>query len=135
MFLEERLLQQASEGDRNAFAALYTHYSPLLYRLLYQLTGQSKQNTEEIIQEVFLSIWEKKEALVMVKSFRAFVFRVARNKMIDLHRKSQTQLRHTELYSGLHAHHTGELFNDILFVEYKAAVSRAIAGSSCSTPP
>jgi RNA polymerase sigma factor (sigma-70 family) len=125
---EQLLLRQAAAGDRAAFAALYTHYTPLLYRQLFPLTRDSKPDTEEIIQDVFLRIWEKKETLIALQSFGAYSFRIARNIMVDRHRR---QALHKSASSEL-AHRAGgrpltdPIHDDILFLEYQAIARQAI---------
>ncbi|WP_143310361.1 RNA polymerase sigma factor [Chitinophaga vietnamensis] len=89
---EKDLLQRISEGDRASYAILYSHYYPLLYRFIYFIS-QSQEDTEEIIQEVLLKIWEKRAVLVGIASFEDYVFRMARNKLTDLARRNSTRTK------------------------------------------
>jgi RNA polymerase sigma-70 factor (ECF subfamily) len=52
---ESHLLQRTADGDRDAFSRLYSYYVPLLHMLLYPLTNENKADTDEIIQEIFLT--------------------------------------------------------------------------------
>ncbi|MFY7900411.1 MAG: RNA polymerase sigma factor [Chitinophagaceae bacterium] len=80
---EKRLLQKIAEGDRIAYTQMYTQYLPKIYQFIYRFTHQSKEITEEIVQDVFLSIWEKKETLVAVQNFDSYVFKIAKNKVLN----------------------------------------------------
>ena len=85
--IEERtLFEQVSLGDREAYAKLYAFYVPKLYRFIYPFANQSKEDTEEVLQEVFLKIWIRKETLVDLRSFESYLFRMAKNQLTD-HRK------------------------------------------------
>lgn len=124
---EQLLLQKITEGSREAFSVLYTCYTPLLYRQLFPLTNDSKEETEEIIQELFLKIWEKRDTLIAIQSFQAYVFRMARNMMVNQYRKKTVRQRlSVELaHRGDHLHTSTE--DDILFIEYHAIAREAIA--------
>jgi DNA-directed RNA polymerase specialized sigma24 family protein len=56
-FNEKSLLALVAIGDRNAFLQLYTTYLNNLYRYIFQFT-KSKQDTEEILQDIFIKILE-----------------------------------------------------------------------------
>jgi DNA-directed RNA polymerase specialized sigma24 family protein len=57
---ERQLLLRVADGDRAAFATLYQQHLPILYQYVYRFSKQSKTTTDEIVQEVFITIWEKK---------------------------------------------------------------------------
>jgi len=52
------LLRRISEGDRSAFSEFYDHYSPLFFSVALRILNDHKE-AEDVIQEVFLQIWEK----------------------------------------------------------------------------
>lgn len=74
-------MQQLSLGSKEAFATLYKHYQPILQRYLYPF--KTVEEPEEIIQDIFLKLWIKREALSAVHSFRQYIFRMARNRLLD----------------------------------------------------
>ena len=84
------LLQRVSQGDWDAYTDLFNHYLPKLSQYIYPFASQSRENTEEVIQEVFLKIWEKRETLVTIRSFDSYLFRMAKNKLIDLLEKQKS---------------------------------------------
>ena len=49
---ESQLLQEAAGGSREAYAMIYQHYLPKLYKYLHDIL-RSKQDTEEILQDRF----------------------------------------------------------------------------------
>lgn len=124
---EPLLIRRCVNGDRTAFSIIYSHYGPLLYRLLYPLTRESRQDAEEIIQEVFLSIWEKRELLPAIRNFRPFLFRMARNKLVDLKRKEDVKRRAAGNLEQLAGTSTVSPENDVLYIEYHSFAMKAIA--------
>lgn len=89
-YTECDLLKQVAAGDRRAFAAVYTRYIGELYRYVYLFT-KSNEDTEEIIQSVFVRIWEGRQALSTVMNFKSYLYRCARNLLIDEIRRKQVK--------------------------------------------
>ncbi len=123
---EAYLLQLVAQGDREAFSKLYVHYLPILYHYIYRFTKQSKEITEEILQDVFLIIWEKKEVLIAVNSFEKYVYTIAKNKLLNL-------LKHQDFKNKLHLNFSAskDLFESntekgILYDEYHKIALQAI---------
>lgn len=89
---EKALLSQAATGDRQAFTQLYKAYLNNSYNYIYLFT-KSREETEEILQEVFVKIWESREKLAEVQSFKNYLFKSAKNKLLDQIRKEQIRHR------------------------------------------
>jgi RNA polymerase sigma-70 factor (family 1) len=84
---EAVLLKKMAEGDQEAFHAIYYHYAPRLYGKLLK-TLHSEDLSSEILQEVFLTIWQKRSLIDPTRSFRSYLFKIADNLAIDLFRKA-----------------------------------------------
>ncbi|MEO5593349.1 MAG: RNA polymerase sigma-70 factor [Chitinophagaceae bacterium] len=91
---EKTMLAMVATGNRSAFAQLYTTHLGHLYRYIFLFT-KSREETEEILQEIFIRIWEQKEKLSQVDSIKDYLFRIAKNKLIDNVR--HLQIRHRVL--------------------------------------
>ena len=84
-------------GDRQAFIKLYTTHLNTLYRYIFLFT-KSKDESEEILQDIFIKIWENREKLPELGSFKNYLFRIARNKFLDNVRHHQIRQRvHSEI--------------------------------------
>lgn len=81
------LLRRISEDDEAAFAELFTLYRDRLFLFLSGML-QSDEVAEELVLDVFMKIWTGRDTLIEIRDFRAFIFRVARNKAIDFFRAS-----------------------------------------------
>ncbi len=75
---EKELLKSIAEGDECAFGKLFTHYRNRTYTHSFKLT-KSNIISEEIVQDVFLKIWQKGADLAGIKNFHAYLFIVTRN--------------------------------------------------------
>lgn len=123
---ESRLLALVAKGDWDAYAKLFNHYLPRLTRYILPFAGRSMHDTEEVIQEVFLKIWEKRATLVDIQSFSPYLFRMAKNKLIN---NLQQRKSHQDLYAqygrSRESKHT-EPENSIQYNEYRAAALQGI---------
>ena len=79
---ETNLLQQVANGDENAFSKLYYRHHNALGIYIYQLT-QSREMSEEIVQDVFLKIWVGRKDLTGVTNFKAWLFVVSKNHALN----------------------------------------------------
>lgn len=77
-YTEQELLKLVAEGDRNAFTQIYNNYRNKIYSIAFELT-ESTTVSEEIVQDVFLKIWVKRDSLHEVEHFRAYLFTITRN--------------------------------------------------------
>ena len=89
---EREILKRLIDGDEVAFEKIYQSYSPRLYAKLLRLVKTIPQ-TEEIIQDVFIKIWEYRSSIDLNKSFQAFLFKIAENKVYDFFRKTTRDQR------------------------------------------
>lgn len=79
---EHALLTRVARGDEPAFRRLFDLYRARLYAFVVQLT-HSKADAEEIVQEVFMKLWEHREQLVRVEQPGKYIYTIARNKTLN----------------------------------------------------
>jgi RNA polymerase sigma-19 factor, ECF subfamily len=80
---EERLLLSVAAGDEQAFSQVYHHFHPSLYPYVLKFV-KVPQLAEDIVQDIFLKIWEARQQLPHVKNFPGFLFSVARNHTLNI---------------------------------------------------
>jgi RNA polymerase sigma-70 factor, ECF subfamily len=76
---------RARAGDREAFAVLVDRYWDRLRRWLFGLTGHA-QLAEDLTQEAFVRAWSALPQLHAEATFRVWLFRIARNCLLDARR-------------------------------------------------
>jgi RNA polymerase sigma-70 factor (family 1) len=85
---ESILVQEMQDGSEQAFTTLYMHYSPLLYTNILKMVRDT-DTAEEIVQELFVRIWQKRDKIGMAENFSGYMFRIAQNLVLDFYRKVQ----------------------------------------------
>jgi RNA polymerase sigma-70 factor (ECF subfamily) len=89
---ERAWVQRAKGGDTNAFGLLYDANVDGIYRFLYSRT-QNRQFSEDLTSKVFLKAWENINSYrYRGHPFRAWLFQIARNTLIDEHRKERDEI-------------------------------------------
>jgi RNA polymerase sigma-70 factor (family 1) len=79
---DQELTGLLKNGDKAAFAMIYQRY----YRLLYIHALKKLHNEEEakdIIQELFTTLWVKRENILQDTNFAAFLYTSVRNRVLD----------------------------------------------------
>ncbi|MBX3256431.1 MAG: RNA polymerase sigma-70 factor [Chitinophagaceae bacterium] len=97
-YIEKEILRQVASGDEAAFVNLFNAWKDKLYFYILRITG-SRENTDDIVQEVFVKLWLKREILNDVDHFSAYLYRMAHNYAISgIRRMAQETVIFSELY-------------------------------------
>jgi len=121
---ETLLLQELFLGNEKAYTTIYTHYQPRLYRYVLPFAF-SHQMADEIVQDVLLKIWIRKEALIGIVSFEKYLIRMARNQLIDSYKKEKTKNRYLSRLAEPAADPL-QVENEYAFKEYQEMAVEAI---------
>lgn len=86
---EKDLIKDAIRGEASAFGLLYDYYQPKIYRFVILKVGQ-REEAEDLTHQVFLSAWENiKKYKHRGFPFSSWLYRIARNQVIDFYRTSK----------------------------------------------
>src|SRR3989344_4914858 len=94
---EKNLVDKARKGRPEAFGALYGYYLPRIYRfVLFKVSH--KQQAEDITQHAFMKAWEGMGGYKpQGHPFGSWLYRIARNSVIDYYRKNEPQVNIEEV--------------------------------------
>src|SRR5579884_1622348 len=95
------LVERASKGSGEAFGQLYTIYVDRIYNYIYYKTGHSS-DAEDLTEQVFIKAWEAiRRFRFEGKPFAAWLFKVARNVVIDHYRTRKSNSDLSEVISAI----------------------------------
>lgn len=95
-YREKLLLLRLRKKDADAFGEMYDLYVTSIYRFIF-LKVSSRQDAEDLTSEVFLKIWQYVTGGdTPINNFRALMYRMARNAVIDFYRRRAKQDLATE---------------------------------------
>jgi len=86
----EATVERCRNGDEEAWSALVGSTIRPLYRLCASYS-RSTAEAEELTQEVFLKLWQNLHQYRPGSNFMAWAWRVARNLVIDTHRRARKE--------------------------------------------
>ncbi|MCX6827292.1 MAG: RNA polymerase sigma factor [candidate division Zixibacteria bacterium] len=84
----EDLVKDFTKGDHAAFAELVRRYKKKVYSVAYRIL-KNHLDADDVTQEAFVRIYEKRRELRAVSYFSGFLLRIATNYSIDLVRRRQ----------------------------------------------
>lgn len=84
---EEKVLEQLKAGDHDAFTWLYNSYWSQVYNFS-RLYISSVEDCKEIVQQVFVKVWEARALIKEKENFKGFLFIITRNIVFNLSKKS-----------------------------------------------
>jgi RNA polymerase sigma factor (sigma-70 family) len=83
---DHTILLSIAEGDERAFSQLFYEYHQPLGQFVYSIT-RSRELTEEVIQDVFVKVWQNRGSLPAVQHFHAYLFITTRNHTLNVIRQ------------------------------------------------
>ncbi len=92
--LERGWVRGIAAGDEAAFERMFREYNRDLYRFALQLL-QSPDEAEDVVQAVFVAIWQGRETWAVRGSLRVYLFTAVRNRALQQYRNVQRRLKHT----------------------------------------
>ena len=114
----DHLAERLWDSDQAAYAKIFqTMHEPLL-RYVYRIT-KDEALAMDVLQDVFLKLWEMRAGLEVQVSFKALLYTMARNRALNVHR-NQSRMKYdsdlvadnsTEITESLVEHelHVGQL--------------------------
>lgn len=87
---EIALLNEVSLGDRGSFDALYNQYYSEIQRYVVKFV-KTDEHTDDLCQEIFIKVWEKRQYLSEVSAFRPYLYKVAKNHILDFLRRAAVE--------------------------------------------
>jgi RNA polymerase sigma-70 factor (ECF subfamily) len=120
------LLIRLKKGDMLAFDQVYELYSHKLFSFVFRIL-KDEAEADDVVQEVFVKIWESREKLGDYKLLNSYIFTIAYNNSIDLIRKkinNNKYLEHLKISATINF--TPSIVSQIEFDELNNEVEKLI---------
>jgi RNA polymerase sigma-70 factor (family 1) len=99
-FSDAELTDLLKSNDHAAFTEIYKRYFGLLYQHALKMT-KDEDEAEDIIHELFVTLWSKSGELSFSPNLPAYLYRAVKNKVINTFQQQKTRQAHIE---SLQAH-------------------------------
>ncbi len=93
------LLKALRAGDKSVLQTLFNNHYKEVCRTIYRFVSDQAQ-AEDLAQEVFIRLWQKKDTLDINTSFGAYLHRMAINEALSFLRKTKRQAGKIEEIGG-----------------------------------
>jgi RNA polymerase sigma-70 factor (ECF subfamily) len=94
---DEQLLRAMARGEHVALELLYTRYWQHLFMAAYNVL-KNKSASEDIVQEAFVQVWQRREKLDIQTSLQAYLFSIIRYSVFRYIKKEQA---HSQVFENL----------------------------------
>ncbi|MBL0745603.1 RNA polymerase sigma-70 factor [Chryseolinea lacunae] len=122
---EYELVTLLKEGSEPALKELFLRFEQKILLYVFRLT-RSHEVAEEILQDTFIKLWEYRENLDVTLSFSAFVYKIAKNRILNYLRANTTRVALKKEYSLSMVTSGNATEEQIFFDEYVRIADRAI---------
>lgn len=119
------LLLSLKSGDHSAFEMLYYRYSPRLYRHILSMV-KVQACAEEILQDVFQKLWERREGIQLEKSFQSYLFTISKNLVYDFFNQETKNRNLKDLIISLTTQDYSHIEEDFHYKECQEIINQAI---------
>jgi len=86
---DEQLVVNYLKGEKDDFEVLVRKYLKPIFGFVYHYLGNAA-DTEDVTQEVFLRVWKNIKKFDPEKSFKTWIFSIAKNAALDFIKKKKT---------------------------------------------
>lgn len=102
---DERLLELIHQNQTTAFHELYERYKAGM--LIFAAQRVSRDTAEDLVQDVFLSLWKNRTKLEIKERIAGYLFKALRTKIIDHMSKSINAQKYLDSIDVFAKSHTG----------------------------
>lgn len=121
---EKKVLELLAQGNEGAFVQLYDRYRPFIYNVSLKLVRNEEQ-AKEILQEVFMDLWRRREVISQAANVKAYLYGMARNIIFD-HFKAQMKMEVATRELALRLHHENTTENALIEKQYEELMNEAV---------
>jgi RNA polymerase sigma-70 factor (ECF subfamily) len=111
---DRELVQKLNHGDLSAFNSLFKKYAESIYAFSLSITKEP-YIAEEITQQVFIKVWEKRDTIKEHLSFKSFIFSICYSETISWLRKDKSEKRKVNSYGNESSFSTNETLHTVEF--------------------
>lgn len=97
-FTDQQLISLFKKGDRIAYSEIFERYSRLLLRHAFRLLN-SNEEAQDVVQEVFVMLWEKRESLNDNLALSSYLYKSVRNRIFNLLSHQKVVLKYAKSFN------------------------------------
>ena len=115
---EKGLIIRLKDGDKRAFELIFERYKDYLYLFICKAVP-SREDSEGIVQETFISLWLNRGTLDENKPLKPYLFTIAKNEICDHLRKIYSKRKYLDSLFSEHSANPVSEENEIEYWEFE----------------
>lgn len=97
-YTDRTLVGQLRNNDQQAFKLLFEKYGARLYQFSLKYL-RDKEDAEDLLNEVFLKIWEKRHDIKSNTSFQSYLFTIAYNDICKRFLRKSREEKYIQIFA------------------------------------
>lgn len=122
---DPELVLLLTQDDEAAFSELYVRYKDKLRYFCLSLL-KSGEEADDIVQEIFIRIWESRSFINPDLSFSSFLYTLARNRILNYFRDADIDMKVKQILALKNPTEENIIESDMIYAEYKNMLYEAI---------
>jgi len=120
------LVEKIKTGEKTAYRELFDRYAPKIYGFAISYL-KNRLDAEELVQEVFLKLWEKRTELDQTKNIKSFIFKIAVNTIYDFIRKKNIETAFNDFAQLNFKPGENYTWHEVIFEDMKQNLQKLVA--------
>ena len=123
----DNVLTELAGGNKDALENLFNFYYPRLYQFSMSFL-KLEDGIDDILQEVFIKIWNNRANIRAVQTFNPFIFTITRNLLLNELRSRLNKQKIKDQILKVAIPEEFQAFESVEFRELEATVDKVVAG-------
>ncbi len=119
------LVTRIRHSDKDAFRSLYNRYSKKIYFFSLRYLGNSIE-AEELVQSVFINVWENRESLDATNSVRSYIYKAAVNYIYNYLKKKTIHARFMESQTHNEEIHSNHTYDQVFYHDLESLINSIV---------
>lgn len=124
IYIDKELIRKLKKGDIDAFNRIFYAYSSKLYHFAYGYL-KSREDAEEMVQDIFSKIWDKRADIKEEYEFRSYLFSIAFN-YIKKHFRSKALINKYAEFATTNNPESEQIQEDVNYASLKIRVDQLV---------
>ncbi len=125
LLIDKALVELLKQGDIQAFEKVFFSFADRLYYFAIRYM-RNQHDAEEIVQEVFVKLWENRANLNDQLSFSGYLFTIARNTIFNQNRKKVNEKAYQEYVKVFLENSSSKTEDDLIYSDIKGIVDKVV---------
>lgn len=122
--INKALIEALRNGEKWAFNEIFYLYHKRIYSFCRN-HFHSEEDAEEVVQDIFLKLWQRKHNIDISRNFGAYLYTIAKNTIYDSLNKL-IKLKAEQDYNIGQPSHINDTENEVLFHDLENVVNKVI---------